>query len=85
VEETSEPLWVARLGEEAEAREADLVRVRFAFFSASSFALISACGTWTSRRMKFVNKPELPVISLAGTNNPLCLHDEQRSKVNQAP
>jgi hypothetical protein len=50
---------------EAEAREAGL-DVRFAFFSASSFAFISECGTRMSRRMKSVNTPELPLISLAG-------------------
>jgi hypothetical protein len=51
---------------EAEAREAERLDVRLAFFSASSFALISECGTRMSRRMKSVNAPVLPLISLAG-------------------
>ena len=38
----------------------------FARFSASSFALISECGTTTSRRIKFVNWPKSPVTFFAG-------------------
>jgi hypothetical protein len=58
---------VACLDEAREAREAEGLGVRFAFFSASSFALISECGTAINRRMKLMRLAEFPVTVFAGS------------------
>jgi hypothetical protein len=46
---------MARLDEEAETRARETLDARFAFFSASNFALIFECGTATNRRIKSMN------------------------------
>jgi hypothetical protein len=58
---------VARLGETTEAREEETLDARFAFFSASNFAFISACATAINRQIKFTNSAfgsllELPLM-----------------------
>lgn len=60
---------MAALDEAAEAREAERRlgrRVRFAAFSASSFAWIALCGTANNRRVNASRAAALPLISLAG-------------------
>ena len=58
---------MARLDATPEAREEETLDARFAFFSASSFALISEWGTAIKRRIKSINfafgsLPELPLM-----------------------
>jgi hypothetical protein len=48
-----------------EAREAEVLIFRFATFSASNWALISECGTDTSRLIKVVNSSALSISFLA--------------------